>query len=48
MNKHIELVKKWLADPKSASKAELEANSSEALAADLLLGLLLLVLLIYC
>ena len=30
MNKHIELVEKWLADPSSVSKAELEANYSAA------------------
>jgi len=30
MNKHIELVEKWLADPSSVSKAELKANYSAA------------------
>ncbi len=28
MNKHIELVKKWLADPQSVSLEELEENAS--------------------
>ena len=32
-NKHIELVKKWLADPKSVSQEELEANWDEAFVA---------------
>jgi len=32
-NKHIELVKKWLAAPKSVSQEELEANYEEACAA---------------
>ena len=30
MNKHIELVKKWLADKDSVSQEELEANSKAA------------------
>jgi hypothetical protein len=30
MNKHIELVKKWLADPESVSLEELEANREAA------------------
>jgi len=30
MNKHIELVKKWLDDPTSVSQDELEANSVAA------------------
>jgi len=30
MNKHIELVKKWLDDPSSVSQEELEANSNAA------------------
>jgi hypothetical protein len=30
MNKHIELVKKWLADPESVSLEELEANNRTA------------------
>ena len=30
MNKHIELVKKWLANPKSVTKEELEANADAA------------------
>ena len=30
MNKHIELVKKWLADPQSVTQAELEANADYA------------------
>jgi chemotaxis regulatin CheY-phosphate phosphatase CheZ len=30
MNKHIELVKKWLADKDSVSLKELEANSNAA------------------
>ena len=34
MNKHIELVKKWLADRKSVTKEELEANADAANAAD--------------
>ena len=29
-NKHIELVKKWLADPKSVTVEELEANAESA------------------
>ena len=33
MNKHIELVKKWLDDPTSVSQDELEANSVAAHAA---------------
>ena len=33
MNKHIELVKKWLADPESVSLEELEANKDAAWAA---------------
>jgi hypothetical protein len=33
MNKHIELVKKWLADPESVSLEELEANKEAAWAA---------------
>ncbi len=33
MNKHIELVKKWLDDPASVSQDELEANSDAANAA---------------
>ena len=31
MNKHIELVKKWLANPASVTKEELEANADAAL-----------------
>ena len=30
MNKHIELVKKWLADPDSVSQQELEDNAKAA------------------
>jgi len=30
MNKHIELVKKWLADPDSVTHEELKQNSDEA------------------
>ena len=30
MNKHIELVKKWLDDPSSVSQEELKANSDAA------------------
>ena len=30
MNKHIALVKRWLADPASVSQAELEANKAAA------------------
>jgi len=30
MNKHIELVEKWLADPLSVSQAELKANYNAA------------------
>ena len=33
MNKHIELVKKWLADPDSVTHEELKQNSDEAYAA---------------
>ena len=33
MNKHIEVVKKWLADPQSVTQAELEANAKAANAA---------------
>ena len=33
MNKHIELVKKWLADPESVSLEELKANKETADAA---------------
>ena len=33
MNKHIELVEKWLADPSSVSKEELDDNYSAANAA---------------
>jgi hypothetical protein len=33
MNKHIELVKKWLADPKSVTQQELEDNRDVAYAA---------------
>ncbi len=33
MNKHIELVKKWLADPSSVSLEELQANANAAYAA---------------
>ena len=33
MNKHVELVKKWLADPKSVSLEELKANKEAAWAA---------------
>ena len=34
MNKHIELVKKWLKDRDSVSLEELEANKENAYAAD--------------
>ena len=30
MNKHVELVKKWLDDPGSVSKEELKANADAA------------------
>ena len=30
MNEHIALVKRWLADPKSVTKAELKANADAA------------------
>ena len=33
MNKHIELVKKWLADPKSVAQQELQDNRTAADAA---------------
>ncbi|MFZ9079254.1 MAG: hypothetical protein ACO23H_12030 [Alphaproteobacteria bacterium] len=33
MNKHIELVKKWLTDPESVTEEELQANSDAARAA---------------
>ena len=33
MNKHINLVKKWLDDPESVSAEELEANATKARAA---------------
>lgn len=33
VNTHIALVKKWLADPKSVTKAELKANYKSARAA---------------
>jgi len=33
MNKHIELVKKWLADPKSVTQQELDDNRDAASAA---------------
>ncbi len=33
MNSHIELVKKWMADPESVSVEELEENKSQAYAA---------------
>ena len=33
MNKHIELVKKWLADKDSVSQEELQSNSDAAYAA---------------
>jgi len=32
MNKHIELVKKWLADPESVTQEELKANAEAAAA----------------
>ncbi len=32
MNKHIELVKKWLADPDSVSQHELDKNAAAACA----------------
>ena len=28
MNEHIELVKKWLADPESVTKQDMEANAA--------------------
>ncbi len=34
MNKHIELVKKWLSDKDSVSSEELKANSNAAYAAN--------------
>jgi hypothetical protein len=34
MNKHVELVKKWLADPDSVTQEELEKNRDAAAAAD--------------
>jgi len=34
MNKHIELVKKWLADPESVTKKDMEANAVNTTAAD--------------
>ena len=33
MNKHIELVKKWLADPDSVTQEELKQNCADAYAA---------------
>jgi hypothetical protein len=33
MNKHVELVKKWLADPSSVTQEELEKNRAAAAAA---------------
>ncbi len=30
MNEHIELVKKWLADPESVTKQDMEANAADA------------------
>ena len=33
MNEHIELVKKWLADPESVTKQDMEANADAADAA---------------
>jgi len=33
MNEHIELVKKWLADPKSVIQKELDENAKDACAA---------------
>ena len=33
MNKHIELVKKWLADPASVTNEELRRNAKAAVAA---------------
>lgn len=33
MNKHIELVKKWLADPDSVTQKELKQNRADAAAA---------------
>ncbi len=33
MNEHIELVKKWLADPKSVTQKELDENAKDACAA---------------
>ena len=32
MNPHVELVRKWLADPESVSQAELDANRDDAFA----------------
>ena len=32
MNEHIELVKKWLADPESVTKQDMEANADAAYA----------------
>lgn len=34
MNKHIELVKKWLDDPESVTQEELEANAESARKSD--------------
>jgi len=34
MNKHIELVKKWLNDPSSVTKEELKANRASAAVSD--------------
>jgi len=33
MNEHIELVKKWLADPESVTKQDMEANAANTAAA---------------
>ena len=33
MNKHIELVKKWLADPESVTKKDMAANAANTAAA---------------
>jgi len=33
MNKHIELVKKWLADPDSVTQQELDSNNDAAMTA---------------
>jgi len=33
MNKHIELVKKWLADPLSVTQQELDSNNDAAMTA---------------